>query len=115
VLREISKGDDELSKWAKRHAELFVDLDPDQATILVEIDERFPGIVDAGRLGPNADPIVVALGIKLIRGSNPTECIVVTEERIGGPGSARIPNVCLEFSLGVVNLLDFFRKEGFAF
>ena len=38
-----------------------------------------------------------------------------TEERMGGPGSMRIPNVCKALGLEAVVLLEMFRREGFRF
>ena len=38
---------------------------------------------------------------------------IVTEERKRGPGSCQVPNVCVDFDLAHMNLLDFMRLMDF--
>jgi len=111
VFREPAKGDDELLKWAKANGKLFVEIDEKQTNILKQILDRFPSINDTIKLGPHADPWLVALGVVCQANDAKLECCVVTEEREKGPGSTSVPNVCKEFGLRAVNLLEFFRLE----
>ena len=94
VFREVTKGDDEIEKWAKAHAGMFVDLDTAQAAALTEVLAKFPGIHDPEKTAADADPVLVALCLAKTRVDSSSRYRVVTEERMRGPGSTRIPNVC---------------------
>lgn len=113
VLRELERGDDQLVRWAKRQKGFFVPVNRPQTVRIREIQQRFPQITDNMALGPCADPWLVALATVL---SGPHSAwFVVTQERMAGPGSHKVPNVCAAFGITSLNLLDFFRAEGFKF
>jgi hypothetical protein len=113
VLRELEKGDDQLVRWAKRQRGFFVPVNRLQTVKIKEIQKKFPKITDNMALGPCADPWLVALATVL---SGPLAAwSVVTKERMAGLGSHRVPNVCAAFEITSLNLLDFFRAEGFKF
>jgi Domain of unknown function (DUF4411) len=61
VLRDLQKGDDEVYKWAKKRAKMFVDLDAEQQALLKEVLKDFPKWVDPLSQLPEADPLVIAL------------------------------------------------------
>jgi Domain of unknown function (DUF4411) len=115
VFRELTRRDDEIARWAKSKPALFVEVDEEQARVLAEIAERFPEIADEMKLGPHADPWLVALALVKNRSMPADPCHVVTEERPGGPGSVKLPNVCSQFGVRTLTLLEFFREEGLKF
>jgi hypothetical protein len=92
VFRELQKGDDEIFKWAKAQPGLFVDLDAVQGTLLADLLARFPAMAAPAKVGPHADPLVVALARSRLD-SDGSGCHVVTEEKLKGAGSVKIPNV----------------------
>ena len=116
VLRELEKGDDEIYKWALTQKKAFVDLTPELGTVLSEVLTDIPELAKtiAIRPGPYADPLVVALALLRVR-SGASKCTVVTQERIGGVGSVKIPNLCSRYGISPVVLLDMVRLEGLTF
>lgn len=115
VLRELSKQDDEIYKWAKSQKRAFVELDGEQGAILTEILAEFPALAEAMKVSPHADPIVVSLALLYTRRENASPCTVVTEEKLRGAGSHKVPNVCKHFGLKTGTLLDVLREEGLKF
>ena len=116
VLRELEKGDDEIYEWASTQRKAFVDLTPELGTVLSEILKDIPDLAKsvAMKAGPYADPLLVALALLHIR-SGAAKCGVVTQERTGGTGSIRIPNLCSRYGITSVSLLDMVRLEGLQF
>jgi hypothetical protein len=115
VLRELSKQDDDIYKWAKKQRAAFVDLDAAQGTVLTEVLGAFPALAAAMKASPHADPIVVSLALIRTRNDPKNVCAVVTEEKLRGDGSHKVPNVCKHFGLKTSTLLDLLRDEGLRF
>jgi len=115
VLRELSKQDDEIHKWAKTQKAAFIDLDADLGNVLNEVLAAFPALAAAMKTSPHADPIVVSLALLRSRNDPKNPCTVVTEEKMRGEGSHKVPNVCKKFGLKTGTLLDVLREEGLKF
>ena len=115
VLRELSKRDDDIFKWAKTQKNAFVELDGEQGNVLSEVLAKFPALAEAMKVSPHADPIVVSLALLITRKQPKEPCMVVTEEKLGGTGSHKVPNVCQQFGLKTITLLDVLRAEGLKF
>jgi hypothetical protein len=115
VLRELSKQDDEIYKWAKTKKPAFIDLDGEQGTVLNEVLGAFPALAAAMKASPHSDPIVVSLALLHTRRDPKSPCTVVTEEKLRGEGSHKVPNVCKHFKLKRTALLDVLREEGISF
>ncbi len=117
VLNEITQADDLLSEWAKDHSQMFVEPTETQILIVKEILEKYPSLIKLDRKY-DADPWVIALAIEMNRSKQSTlveiKRIVVTEEKIRGK-KIRIPYVCQEYTVEVIDILDMFRKEGWTF
>ena len=94
---------------------MFIDLDEAQVTALKEVLAEYPGIHDSEKTDADADPILVALCLAKTRCDASSRYHVVTEERMRGPGSVRLPNVCQALGLEAIPLLEMFRREGFRF
>lgn len=115
VLRELSKQDDDVYKWAKTQKGAFLPLDAEQGAVLTEVLDKFPALAEAMRLKPHADPMVVGLALLRTRKEPESPCDVVTEEKMRGDGSHKVPNVCKHFGLKSGTLLDVFRTAGIRF
>lgn len=110
VLHEIEKRDDEVLAWAKEHKEkLFVPIDEEQQQHVSVILEKHERLVDTRKNRSTADPFVIALAIT-------QACAVVTAEpATGKPEKPNIPDVCLAMEVRSINLLEFFREQGWRF
>lgn len=109
VLWELEKKDDEVCKWAKLQADLFVPLEEEVQSVTSVILAEFPRLVDTRRNRGQADPFVIAHA--LLVGAT-----VVTGER--GPGTANrptIPFVCKHYSVPFMDLLGLMREQGWRF
>jgi hypothetical protein len=115
VLRELEKGDDEMYKFAKKHPAMFVDLDGDQQHLLAEIVTAFPKWVDTDTDRPVADPMVIALARHASLANGGATRIVVSHEMPGGKGATKIPNVCQQYSIQHVQLVELFEREDWSF
>ena len=106
VLVELQQEDDEVSKWAKQYAAIFLPLDADIQTEATKILANHPTLVDLRKPKSGADPFVIAAAI--VHG-----CSVVTEEKpSGGPGKVKIPDVCKALRIECLNMLGMLRREG---
>jgi len=105
VLRELQKVDDDTSEWAREHAHLFRPPDERVQQALASILKRLPELVRADDPTPAADAWVVAQ-------AKADDAVVVTKENPArGPGARpKIPDVCREFGVGCVKLLDLLRE-----
>lgn len=115
VLRELLKKEDEVSAWAKANGAMFVDLEPAQQVMLTEIMTAFPNWVDHLTDRPVADPVVIALARSRLAANPGIPCWVVAHEQPGGPGAMKIPNVCQQYNVRHIRLVDIFVKEGWTF
>ena len=115
VLRELQKGDDDMYKWARKHQTMFVDLDQDQQALLTEILAAFPKWVDVETDRPVADPIVIALARQGTLANGGAKRAVVSHELPGGKGATRIPNVCQQYGVQHIQLVEMFEMEGWSF
>src|SRR5258705_6191542 len=115
VLRELKAGDDQIAAWAMSQPHLFWDLDAEQGLVLSEVLAAHPDLAGSYKIGPFADPLVVALALERTRNDMMNEYCVVTEERLKGDGSIRIPNLCAAYKLGCTRLLGVLEAEHVAF
>ncbi len=115
VLRELSKQDDDIWNWAKTQKAAFINLDVALGSVLAEVLAQFPALAAAMKVSPHADPIVVSLALLYTRNDPGHPCMVVTEEKLRGVGSHKVPNICKHFGLKTGTLLDVLRNEGVTF
>lgn len=109
VLRELSKKEDDLFKWAKKNDRLFVPLDATIQAATKEVLAAFPRLVDSERDRSIADPFVIA--VARVRAC----CVVTGEKSSGNPKRPKIPNVCDHFKVRYINLLQFMREQKWQF
>ncbi|MFH1337729.1 MAG: DUF4411 family protein [Nanoarchaeota archaeon] len=117
VLNEIMQGDDQLTKWAKKHNKMFVEPTEKQIEIVKEILKEFPALIKQNRKY-DADPWVIALAVEMATSLQqtltPIKRIVVTEEKLRGE-QIKIPLVCQKYNIETIDILDMFRVEGWKF
>lgn len=109
VLKELKQyGDknDELLKWARKHKKMFKAVDSAQLQRLQEILNNYPAFVDANKIGPHADPLVVSLALS-------ANCSVITQESKTKPN--RIPDICKKYNIKCLSLIEFFTERGWKF
>lgn len=119
VKKEIEQVDDELKRWSKgkEKKKIFIKQDEKQTERMKEILAKYPFLAKYDKLGPNADPWLIALAIeKNNEGQKElfqNRCIVVTEE--SKMRKERIPIVCKDYNIECINLIELFRREGWKF
>jgi hypothetical protein len=121
VFNELKEGaDDEILGWAKAQKSMFQDPDDEQIAVAREIvnDPRFGQLFDIDAEMPEADPFVIALAFRLQRrdAMSLTEYVVVADEARAKPGKKpKIPNVCAEYGLECIGILEMCLREGWEF
>lgn len=111
VLRELSRGHEDVYEWA-RAQDMFVEIDDDQVAQVRVIRSKFSA-TDIDATDPSADELLVALVISRTSGLLlPDKHVVVTEESKGGRGSSKVPNICEEFGVECIKLADLLSREG---
>lgn len=106
VLEELSLFDDEILQWATEQGQVFLPLLENIQARAVEVLSSHPGILDLKKNKSSADPFVIATAIE-------HSCTVVTEEKpSNSPIRHKIPNVCRDYSVECIPILDMFRREG---
>lgn len=110
VLNELKKKDDEIADWANGYKGMFIDIDEDTQGHLVNVMSNFPKLVDTGKGKSGGDPFVIALAMS----GNPP-LTVVTQEQGGSADKPRIPFVCQQVGLQVIDLLAMIEAEDWSF
>lgn len=109
VRDELGRRDDEVNRWARAQANLFVALDADIQRATREVLAQHPRLMGQGGGRNAADPFVV--GLARARGG-----IVVSEERPSGNlNKPKIPDVCDALGVRWLNLIAFVRAQGWSF
>ena len=116
VFRELKKIDDMVSRWAKDHKEMFMDVTKEHVLLAQEILRTHKGLVDIEKGKGNADPFVIALALEGNRNQEEemfgnTEYVVVTQERKRQGGNPSIPNVCEFYEIECMDLFGYFREK----
>lgn len=110
VLSELKKKDDEIAAWAGDHKGMFLDIDEVTQTHLVAVMRKFPKLVDTGKGKSGGDPFVIALAMS----GNPP-LTVVTQEQGGSTDKPKMPFVCHQVGLQVMDLLTMIEHEDWSF
>ncbi len=109
VKDELSRRDDEVSRWALKQAGLFVPLAADVQRSTREVLAQHPRLMGAGGGRNAADPFVIGL-------ARASSLVVVTEETLSGNlNRPRIPDVCNALGVPWTNLIGFVRSQNWSF
>ena len=120
VLKEISRRDDALTRWAKKQKKLFRETDGKQALIVKEILKKYPSLIKSEEEQSGADPFIIALAVGLADDTQMTlqpvvkSKIIVTEEKLRG-NRVRIPFVSKDYSIECIDIIAMCRAEGWKF
>lgn len=105
VLEELASKDDDVLAWAKARSHIFKELDDPIQVSAIEILQTHANLVDVKNNKSSADPFLVATA-RVYGGT------VVTEENFsGGPEKSKIPDVCRDYEIDCIDLLDMLRRE----
>ena len=105
----LKRKDDDVFNWAKNHREMFVPIDEGIQSTVTEILRDFEKLVDTRKNRSFADPFVIALAI--LNGGT----VVSGERGTGSRDRPKIPDVCREWKIPCINLLQLIRREGWSF
>ena len=116
VLKEISRGDDELKDWCNQHRTIFKPINSNIVTQTQEILAKFPRLADSERTTPIADPFLIALALEKDpqRSLINKRKIIITEEKFK-QNKIKIPYVSREYGIESINILELFRREKWQF
>jgi hypothetical protein len=118
VFEELNRGDDEISRWAKRHKSMFRRQDAHLIREAQEVVRQVRRLADTNKVGPHADPFVVALALIDHRFGQSQlfqySCIVVSHEA-ESKGRRTIADACKHFGLECITLPSLFAREGWNF
>lgn len=105
VYEELSSKDDDVFQWAKSRGNIFKILDVSIQNSAIEILQSHANLLDLKNNKSSADPFLIATA-RVHRG------IVVTEEDFsGGVHKSKIPDVCRDYEVECINLLEMLRRE----
>jgi hypothetical protein len=105
VLDETEPKSAELHKWLKEHDGMFLPLEEAIQQQAKTVLARHPRLVAAKKQRTSADPFVIATAV--VRG-----LAIVTEERpTGNLNRPNIPDICGDFGVTYMSLLQMIRAE----
>lgn len=106
VLRELERKDDGIHRWIKEREVMVVGIDADVQTHVAQIMTKYGRLVDSKKNRSVGDPWVIGLaqarGLTVVTGEKPTGSLV----------KPKIPDVCKDLGLPCVEVVEFFRKQG---
>jgi hypothetical protein len=106
VLSELKRKDDGAFEWFESRGQMVISIDTEVQASVGEIMRKYPKIIDTRRNRSGCDPWVVALAE--VRGFS-----VVTAERPSGTLSRpKIPDICADMRLPYMDVVEFFRRQG---
>ncbi len=109
VLIELKKKADDVYKWARNQAGLFLPIDEATQKSVAKILLAYPRLVDPRKNRSTADPFVIALAH--VNGAT----VVSGEISSNNPRKPKIPDVCSAMRIKHIRLLELFRLEGWKF
>lgn len=106
VLRELERKDDGIHKWIKEREAMVVPIDAEVQEYVVEIMSKYSRLVDSKKNRSVGDPWVIALA--QARGFT----VVTGEKSTGTLLKPKIPDVCRDLGVPCIEIVDFFRRQG---
>jgi uncharacterized protein with PIN domain len=106
VVRELERKDDGIHEWIKERGAMVVPIDSEVQKYVVQIMSKYGRLVDSKKNRSVGDPWVIAL-------AQARRLAVVTGEKATGSlAKPKIPDVCKDLGLPCIEIVDFFRKQG---
>jgi len=104
VFEELKDRDDELLDRAKKWKGFFSDITQAEADLLPKILSKCPGMIKPSKLKDEADPFIIAKAI------HEKGTVVTDESPTGHPTVKKIPDVCKEFQVPCMKLVQMVRE-----
>jgi hypothetical protein len=106
VVLELKRKDDGIHKWVQEREAMIVPIDGEVQRHLSEIMNKYPRLVDTRKNRSGCDPWVIALararGLTVVTGEKATGTLV----------RPKIPDVCKDLGVPCIEIVEFFRKQG---
>ena len=106
VVRDLERKDDDVYKWVRQREAMVVPIDAEVQSHVVEIMSKYGQLVDTKKNRSGSDPWVIALA--RARGLT----VVTGEKATGNLKKPKIPDVCRDLGVPCLEIVDFFRKQG---
>ena len=106
VVLELKRKDDGIHAWIEAREAMIVPIDGEVQRHLSEIMSKYPRLVDTRKNRSGCDPWVIALA----RARALT--VVTGEKSTGSLVRPKIPDVCKDLTIPCIEIVDFFRKQG---
>jgi Domain of unknown function (DUF4411) len=106
VVAELKRKEDGIHKWIEDRESMIVSIETDVQNCLVKIMAKYSRLVDTKKNRSGCDPWVIALA--QARGFS----VVTAEKASGSLIKPKIPDVCKDLAVPYVEVVDFFRKQG---
>jgi len=106
VVLELKRKDDGICEWVQDRQNMIVPIDSDIQANLTKIMKSYPRLVDTRKQRSGCDPWVIALA----QARNLT--VVTGEKSTGSLNRPKIPDVCRDLGLRSIEIIDFFRLQG---
>lgn len=110
VLNEISKQDDKVVDWSKKHKQIFLIPDEEELKLVSDILSKHKELIKKKNIlsgEPDADPFLIAV-------AKNRNFKLITEEKYT-PNAHKIPNVCEELEIKWITLKEFMIERGWNF
>lgn len=109
VWKELEERGDDLTRWAKERAHMFIRPDYHQTSFMTRVAVDYPELIRSSVLEHRADPWVVALAH-----TRPNH-IVVSAEKGEAARIPKIPQMCRRYTVTHLPLVNVIVSEGWVF
>lgn len=106
VYKELEQNDDVVFDMVKKNKHIFLEIDNDIQIETINILSKHPLLIDLKKRKYDADVFVIATA--MVNRSS----VVSEENPSGGIHRKKIPDVCKEYNIPCIKLLDMLRAEG---
>jgi hypothetical protein len=106
IVIELERKDDEIHKWVKARESMIVSIDEKIQGHAGHLMLKYPRLVDTKKNRSGCDPWVIAL-------AQARDLTVVTAEKASSSLlKPKIPDVCRDLGVPCIEIIDFFRQQG---
>jgi hypothetical protein len=106
VVLELKRKDDGIHTWVEAREAMIVPIDGEVQQHLSEIMSKYPRLVDTRKNRSGCDPWVIAVA------RSRALTVVTGEKSTGNLLRPKIPDVCKDLNIPCIEIVDFFRKQG---
>ena len=106
VVLELGRKADDVYDWVIQRETMIVSISKEIQIHLAEIMSKYGRLVDTKRNRSGCDPWVIALAKS--RGLT----VVTAEKASGNLTKPKIPDVCKDLGISCIEIIDFFRTQG---